>query len=212
MRNGYILLHRKGITEAEWLNPLRTLAWIDLCTLAACEETTTKDGTLQRGEVFAEAEFLADRWRQSPETVRSWLLDWELEGRTQSREGKILLLVNYDKYQCVTHTSKRKVTKGPHPAVCAILTAMRECFGDLDDSEARNRQYAWHLFRKARKLRPESSADEATAACVSLIRAASLHEFWGARITKVENIYKNAKRITQDLRAQSVPRVLSADI
>src|SRR5436305_2061182 len=105
MRDGYILLHRKGITEQEWLNPLRTLAWIDLCTLAVSEDTETKEGvTLRRGELVANSEALAVRWRQDAETVRSWLLDWELEGRTQARtqaDPRVLFLVNYDKYQKV---------------------------------------------------------------------------------------------------------------
>src|SRR5688500_8491665 len=106
MRNGYILLHRKGITEDEWKHPLRTLAWIDLCTLAAWDEYTDGEGrALNRGELVASIEFLARRWRQNPGTVHRWLQHWKSQGQTQVRSQgspqglpQVLFLVNYAKY------------------------------------------------------------------------------------------------------------------
>ena len=81
--------------------------------------------------------------------------------------------------------------KGPHPGVQAIMDVMKECFGDLDDSKAKNRQYAWLLLKKA-KMNVEP--------CLVLARAASKHEWWGTKITKVADLYKNAHKIANALR------------
>lgn len=109
MRNGYILLHRKGITPEEWKHPERTLAWIDLCTLAAYDDYETEDGvSLRRGEVVASESFLAHRWRQNRGTVHRWLTYWEAQQMVQrvvqhrsQQQPQRLFLVNYAKYQGV---------------------------------------------------------------------------------------------------------------
>ena len=107
MRNGYILLHRQGLTQEEWKHPLRTLAWIDLLTLAAWEDFTNNDGvTLRRGEIIASETFLATRWRQNRGTIHRWLLFWEsqqmVQRVVQHRSQQVpqrLFLLNYAKYQ-----------------------------------------------------------------------------------------------------------------
>lgn len=116
MRNGFILLHRKGITEDEWKYPLRTLAWIDLLTLAAWDDYTTPSGVLvKRGEVIASETFLAERWRQNRGTVHRWLAYWEAQQMVQrsvQQQGKHspqrIFLLNYAKYQVVPQQSPQQ--------------------------------------------------------------------------------------------------------
>ncbi len=109
-----------------------------------------------------------------------------------------LLAKSPDTINTFTKDNIQKTTsskmKGPHPGVQSIMNAMKSCFGDLDDTEAKNRQYAWNLLRKA-----DMNAD----ACVSLIRAAAKLDWWKTRITKVETIYKNAHAIAKAVREQS---------
>lgn len=90
--------------------------------------------------------------------------------------------------------------KGPRPSVESVIATMRDCFGTLDDSDKKNRRYAWLLIQKAMK----SGEDESRAAemCVILIRAASQHEWWRSRITKVETVYRNANLIAKAVREQ----------
>jgi len=86
MRNGYILLHREGLTTEEWKHPLRTLAWIDFCTLAAWADYTADDGVLiKKGEVIASYSFLATRWRQNKSNVHTWIKRWIIERRVELR-------------------------------------------------------------------------------------------------------------------------------
>lgn len=88
------------------------------------------------------------------------------------------------------------------PIVDLVINTMRECFGELDDTDRKNRRYAWLLILKAKKAKPDSSEEDAAKACVGLIRAASTHEWWGGRIRKVENVYRNANLIASALRMQ----------
>lgn len=107
MRNGFILLHRKGIDADEWKHPLRTLAWIDLCTMAAWDDYTAEDGVqLKRGEVIASYGFLAQRWKRSKSRVHEWITTWiaerQLERRAErctERNAERFFLLNYAKYQ-----------------------------------------------------------------------------------------------------------------
>jgi hypothetical protein len=96
MRNGYILLHRQGITPDEWKNPRRTLAWIDLLTLVDHETSIV---TVSYG-------FLATRWRVSKDTsfqwVKHWITERQLERqpeRSSERNAERFFCVNYAKYQ-----------------------------------------------------------------------------------------------------------------
>jgi hypothetical protein len=117
MRNGYILLHRKGITEDEWKHPLRSLAWIDLLTLVAWDDYTDTAGKLiRRGEVIASETFLAKRWRQNRGTVHRWLEHWEKSGQVQrlvqhqsQQVPQRLFVVNYAKYQGVPQRPSQQV-------------------------------------------------------------------------------------------------------
>jgi hypothetical protein len=107
VRNGYILLHRQGLTEDEWKHPLRTLAWIDFLTMAAWEDFTADDGVrVSRGEVIASYGFLAKRWRVSKDTAHTWLKHWiaerQVERRAErctERSAERFFLLNYAKYQ-----------------------------------------------------------------------------------------------------------------
>lgn len=97
--------------------------------------------------------------------------------------------------------TKEKIQKKSSPTVKtanagvdAIMKAMEECYGTLDDSRQRNRNYAWLLLKKA---------DMKVEPCIALIRAAAKHDFWGTKITKVEHLYRNAHRIANDLKTQS---------
>jgi hypothetical protein len=248
MRNGYILLHRQGLTKDEWKHPLRTLAWIDFLTMAAWEEHVADDGVhLGRGEVIASYGFLATRWHVSKDTAFCWMKHWiaerQVERRTErctERHAERFFVVNYAKYQDSTERLAERPTerpaertaeqmkrkeepiqekenseiasaterKGPHPGVQAIMDAMQKCFGRMDDSQGRNRQYAWHLLKMAMKERPGEEG-AAVAGCVDLIRAAAQHPFWGKKITKVETIFRNANRIANDLREQRGQKIVS---
>jgi hypothetical protein len=104
MRDGYILLHRQGITPEEWKTPERTLAWIDLLTLT----------NFENGIVTVSYGFLANRWRVGKSTVFKWMAYWmkedqitkvgertsERQGeRWSERKGERYFVVNYAKYQ-----------------------------------------------------------------------------------------------------------------
>lgn len=107
MQDSFILLHRQGLTRDEWLNPLRTLAWIDLCCLAAFKDHTDTDGVeIRRGEVIGSYRFFANRWRQPLTSVHRWFAYWVAERalersmeRVVERDAQRFLLVNYAKYQ-----------------------------------------------------------------------------------------------------------------
>lgn len=96
MREGFILLHRQSITRGDWKCPERTLAWIDLLTLANYED----------GVVTASYGFLANRWRVGKSTVFKWMTYWKgerqcerLSERDSERKGERFFIVNYAKYQ-----------------------------------------------------------------------------------------------------------------
>jgi hypothetical protein len=96
MRNGYILLHRQGITPDEWKHPRRTLAWVDLLTLVDHETSVV---TVSYG-------FLATRWRVSKDTAYQWVRYWiaerqieRLPERSTERNAERFFCVNYAKYQ-----------------------------------------------------------------------------------------------------------------
>lgn len=107
MRNGYILLHRQGLTQEEWKHPLRTLAWFDFLTMAAWEDYIAEDGVeFKRGEVVASIGFLATRWRKSKGEVHRiielWIRERKIERcreRCRERNGERFFVVNYAKYQ-----------------------------------------------------------------------------------------------------------------
>jgi hypothetical protein len=107
MRPGYILLHRQGLTQDEWKHPIRTLAWIDFCTMAAYDNFTAEDGVVfKRGEVVASYGFLATRWHVSKDTAYQWIKHWiaerQVERRAErcaERSAERFFLVNYAKYQ-----------------------------------------------------------------------------------------------------------------
>lgn len=105
-------------------------------------------------------------------------------------------------------------TKGRNANVDLIIDTMQECFGTLDDTVARNRQFAWNLIRKAQKNKPGSDESEAAKACASLIRAAQRHVFWGKKLKKVASIYYNVEKIAQDLRLEGTGErsILNANV
>jgi len=119
MRDGYILLHRQGLTEQEWKHPLRTLAWIDFCTMAAYEDFTARDGvSIKRGEVIASYGFLANRWHVSKATAHEWIKHWiaerQAERRTErctERSAERFFIVNYAKYQTYTERDAERVSE-----------------------------------------------------------------------------------------------------
>lgn len=124
MRDGYILLHRKGLTSAEWKRPMQTLAWIDFCTMAAYEEFVAPDGvTVCRGEVIASYGFLATRWRKSKGRVHDWIQDWISQGKVErlaercaERNAERFFIVNYAKYQYGPELlSERLAERKPEP-------------------------------------------------------------------------------------------------
>lgn len=93
-------------------------------------------------------------------------------------------------------------TEYGNAGVNTIMKTMEECFGNLDGTKAKNRQYAWLLLKKAKSLQPNATDEAALKSCVQLIRAASQHNWWKSRITKVETIYKNAHMITKALQEE----------
>lgn len=118
-RNGFVLIHRQGITQCEWKHPLRTLAWIDLITLAAWENYKTDDGTkLKRGELIASERFLARRWGQNCGTVHRWLLYWENQKQVQrvvqassKQVPQRLFVVNYARFQDIPQAVPKRLPK-----------------------------------------------------------------------------------------------------
>lgn len=111
MRDGYILLHRQGITLDDWKNPRRTLAWLDFLTLANYEDAVV---TVSYG-------FLAKRWRISKGTVHFWIQGWiterqveRLAERSIERNAERFFVVNYAKYQKTTErfTERNSERKG----------------------------------------------------------------------------------------------------
>lgn len=106
-RDGYILLHRKGLSQDEWKHPMRTLAWIDFLTMAAWQEFTAPDGVrVGLGQVIASYGFLATRWGVSKDTAFNWIKHWiaerqveRLPERCAERSAERYFVVNYAKYQ-----------------------------------------------------------------------------------------------------------------
>lgn len=129
MRQGWIVLHRKGITEEEWRNPERTLAWIDLLLLAAWQDFTNQDGIeLKRGEFIASVRYLAQRWNKPKTTVERWLDYWIITDKRLEKVGHRcgqscghkpgqvpghFFIVNYAKYQEVMGQSSGQQTGHP---------------------------------------------------------------------------------------------------
>lgn len=96
MRKGYILLHRQGITPAEWKTPERTLAWFDLLTMVDFET----------GLVTINYTFYERRWRTARSTIHLWVKHWIGEQQLErtgehdhERNGERFFVVNYAKYQ-----------------------------------------------------------------------------------------------------------------
>jgi len=108
MRNGFILLHRQGITPEEWKHPIRTLAWIDLLTLTNYENSIV---TVSYG-------FLAARWRCSKDTAYQWMKHWIAERqlertgeRDTERNAERFFVVNYAKYQKTAERVAERTTE-----------------------------------------------------------------------------------------------------
>lgn len=176
----------------------------------------------ERGQLVAGRKSLARDTGLHESKIERYLICLENEHQIEQQKTnrfRIIKIKNWDTYQaseqqmnnrCTTDEQQMNTNKkdkndknekniltvkqsGPHPGVQAIMDVMKECFGTLDDTEAKNRQYAWNLLKKA-KMNPEP--------CIALIRAAAKHDFWGQKITKVEHIYRNAHRIANDLRGE----------
>lgn len=106
-RDGFILLHRKGLSKEEWKHPIRTLAWIDFLTMAAWQDFTAPDGVyVGLGQVIASYGFLATRWGVSKANAHRWIQHWILEKQVErlpercvEREAERFFVVNYAKYQ-----------------------------------------------------------------------------------------------------------------
>jgi phage replication O-like protein O len=96
-------------------------------------------------------------------------------------------------------------TQYGNTAVNAIIKTMTDAFGPLDDTKAKNRQYAWLLFKKAKAARPGATDDEALESCLTLIRAAARHDWWKSRITTVEIVFRKAHQIANALREHHSP-------
>ncbi|UOF79880.1 hypothetical protein [Caudoviricetes sp.] len=118
-RDGYILLHRKGLSKEEWKHPMRTLAWIDFLTMAAWKEFTAPDGVhVGLGQVIASYGFLATRWGVSKDTAFNWIKHWiaerqveRLPERCTERSAERFFVVNYAKYQNTTELVAERLTK-----------------------------------------------------------------------------------------------------
>lgn len=96
MREGWFLLHRQMFDARAWDNPLQTLAWIDLISMA----------DHRTGIVTASVRFLADRWRVPKSTVQRWIDLWVMGQQVGRSMGHLagqqvgqLSIVNYAKYQ-----------------------------------------------------------------------------------------------------------------
>ncbi len=239
MRNGYILLHRQGITPEEWKTPKRTLAWFDLLTMV----------DYQTGKVTFNYTFYERRWRTARSTIHKWIRYWEGERMCErtgehdsERNGERLFIVNYAKYQ--KHGEQEGEQKGerkgeqkgeprkkvnripsvevnnnkspteigtdvPPPekpkgnsAVNTILTGLKETFGGMDGTDAKNRQFAWNLIKKIRKesKREEATDDDCAHWAVALMKAAKEDPWWQGRITRVQDMYYNLHKIINDVK------------
>lgn len=104
-----------------------------------------------------------------------------------------------------THTkdnSSSSTKKRPRPSVDKVMAAMKESFGSLDDTDRNNRRYAWLLIQRALKIRPAMTEDDAAEATVMLIRAAAKHDWWGSRITRVSDLFRNCQKIANAVKEQ----------
>jgi len=110
---GFVKLSRKFMTSDMWAENRvfsRAEAWIDLLFMATHRPTTKLvsgfEVSLRRGELVASDSYLTRRWRWSRNKVRLFLKNLELEERidclaheTANQTGRIIFILNYDRYQ-----------------------------------------------------------------------------------------------------------------
>lgn len=103
MREGYFLIHRQLLDRDAWKNPKRTLAWIDMISMADHKTHC----------VTASVRWLGDRWGVSKSTVGRWVDEWTQGHRVTRKAGQeagqdmmTIFIVNYAKYQQPAKTRK----------------------------------------------------------------------------------------------------------
>lgn len=119
---GWIKLHRKILDSELWNHsePFGVRdAWIDLLLLANhADKRILFDGepyTVKCGQRMTSIRKLSQRWKWSKERVARYLKTLETEGmitRVRHRNGTLLTIVNYGKYQsrCDTNEDTNKDT------------------------------------------------------------------------------------------------------
>ncbi|MCZ6674836.1 MAG: hypothetical protein O7C75_18045 [Verrucomicrobia bacterium] len=79
-------------------------------------------------------------------------------------------------------------------------------YGPLDDTQKKNRQYAWLLIQKVKKKQPDSTDRQAAKACEQFIHAVRKHDFWGSQATSLSFIYYRIEKLAAAIREQKRPR------
>ena len=132
-------------------------------------------------------------------TLKNWIAYQDIEPQVNRRRTAGEPQVNTNKKEKNVKNDKNVPTEHGNADVNKIIECMEECFGTLDGTKGRNRQYAWLLLKKSGMN---------LGACIALARGASQHNWWKSRITKVEALYKNAHLITNALKESSISTTL----
>jgi len=231
---GWIKLHRQILDNPIARKPAYAWVWVCLLIMANHEDNefiwNKKKQVCKRGQVYTGRDKLALVAGVSAGTVENILNYLESEQQIEQQKTtkfRLITILKYDQYQMKeqkieqqndnrmttdeqqndTNKKEKNVKKEKNEKIIpkeygnaevnAIINCMEECFGTLDSTKEKNRQYAWLLLKKSKNN---------ISACIALVRAASQHDWWKSRITKVETIYKNAHLITNALKEQSEPK------
>jgi len=90
-------------------------------------------------------------------------------------------------------------TKKANANVQKIIDTLKQ-HGNLDETDAVNRRYAYLLLKKAMKNKIGSSEKDAADGCAALINAIKLDDFWGGKVTSTKYLYYNAEKLANEVR------------
>ena len=222
MREGWIKLHRQLRESSFYGNVAAVAIWVECLMRAAHDGGERYIGRekvkIDKGGFVMGYREMGDKVGCSGSTVKAWMDVFVREGmveRSSNAKGTLCKLKKWSEYQdgrtltersqnadgTLTEPNKKvknermkedtSLTVKGHPGVQVIIDKTKECFGNLDDSEKMNRRYAWLLLKKAKME---------VSPCLALIQEASKHEWWGSRITKVSDLYRNSHKIANAIR------------
>lgn len=225
--NGWIKLHRQFRESPYYKIAAAMQTWVECLLRASHDDRLVflkrERLELKQGQFVMGRDEFGHSIGISGSTAWYWLLQFEADSMVdikKTAKGSIVSVKNWSEYQKVdsevdnrktadeqqmnTNKKEKNVkndknvpSEHGNSDVNKIIQCMEECFGTLDSTKGKNRQYAWLLLKKAGMN---------VEACMALARGASQHDWWKSRITKVESLYKNAHLITNALREKTVSR------